>query len=119
MPLWLQAVGSVNLITHLVTAVRGLMHATVTAGQIGWVLLILGCSPPSSRRSPCTCTATSNDGTAGRGPGQSDGLAEVGRRGWLWWTIGVAGIWVMIAVAPFMVLGPLISERELGGPPRG
>jgi ABC-2 type transport system permease protein len=42
MPSWLQAVVGVNPITHLVTAVRGLMHGTVTTGQIGWVLLISG-----------------------------------------------------------------------------
>jgi len=39
MPSWLRAFIDVNPITHLVTAVRGLMHGTVTAGQIGWVLL--------------------------------------------------------------------------------
>jgi ABC-2 type transport system permease protein len=39
MPSWLQAFVDANPITHLVTAVRGLMHGTVTAGQIGWVLL--------------------------------------------------------------------------------
>jgi ABC-2 type transport system permease protein len=42
MPSWLQAIVGANSITHLVTAVRGLMHGTVTAGQIGWVLLISG-----------------------------------------------------------------------------
>jgi ABC-2 type transport system permease protein len=42
MPSWLQAIVGVNPITHLVTAVRGLMRGTVTAGQIGWVLLISG-----------------------------------------------------------------------------
>jgi ABC-2 type transport system permease protein len=42
MPSWLQAIVGANPITHLVTAVRGLMHGTVTAGQIGWVLLISG-----------------------------------------------------------------------------
>jgi ABC-2 type transport system permease protein len=36
---WLQAFIRVNPITHLVTAVRGLMQGTATAGQIGWVLL--------------------------------------------------------------------------------
>jgi ABC-2 type transport system permease protein len=42
MPSWLQAIVGANPITHLVTAVRGLMHGTMTAGQIGWVLLISG-----------------------------------------------------------------------------
>ncbi len=40
MPDWLQAFVSVNPISHLVTAVRGLMHGTVTAEQIGLVLVI-------------------------------------------------------------------------------
>ena len=43
------------------------------------------------------------------------GLAEVAQRGWLWWTIAVVAVWLLIAEAPFTVLGPLISERELGG----
>jgi len=39
MPGWLRAYIGVNPITHVVTAVRGLMDGTATAGQIGWVLL--------------------------------------------------------------------------------
>jgi ABC-2 type transport system permease protein len=39
MPPWLQAVITVNPVTHLVTAVRGLMAGTVAAGQVEWVLL--------------------------------------------------------------------------------
>ena len=39
MPGWLQAVIEVNPITHLSTVVRGLMHGSVPAGEIGWVLV--------------------------------------------------------------------------------
>jgi ABC-2 type transport system permease protein len=39
MPAWLQTVVDVNPISHAVTATRGLMHGTVTADQVGWVLL--------------------------------------------------------------------------------
>ncbi len=40
MPGWLQAFVGINPVAHLVTAARSLMmHGTVTAGQIGWVLL--------------------------------------------------------------------------------
>ncbi len=39
MPSWLQTVVGFNPITHLVTAVRGLMSGTVMMGQIGWLLL--------------------------------------------------------------------------------
>jgi ABC-2 type transport system permease protein len=42
MPSWLEASVGANPITHLVTAVRGLMHGTVEAGQIGLVLLVSG-----------------------------------------------------------------------------
>ncbi len=42
MPSWLEAIVGANPITHLVTALRGLMSGTVTPGQIGWVLLISG-----------------------------------------------------------------------------
>jgi ABC-2 type transport system permease protein len=39
MPGWLQAFIDVNPVTHVVTAVRGLMYGTVAAGQVGWVLV--------------------------------------------------------------------------------
>jgi ABC-2 type transport system permease protein len=39
MPGWLQTFVDVNPVSHLVTAQRGLMAGTATAGQIGWVLL--------------------------------------------------------------------------------
>jgi ABC-2 type transport system permease protein len=39
MPQWLQAFVNINPITHAVTAVRGLMHGTVTPGEITTVLL--------------------------------------------------------------------------------
>jgi daunorubicin/doxorubicin transport system permease protein len=39
MPGWLRAFVDVNLVSHLVTAERGLMDGTTTAGQVGWVLL--------------------------------------------------------------------------------
>jgi ABC-2 type transport system permease protein len=39
MPGWLQTAVDVNPITHLVTAVRGLMSGTVLMGQIGWLLV--------------------------------------------------------------------------------
>ncbi|WP_298322459.1 ABC transporter permease [Haloactinopolyspora sp.] len=39
MPSWLQSFVDVNPITHLVTAERGLMAGTASAGDIGWVLL--------------------------------------------------------------------------------
>ncbi|MCL7748309.1 ABC transporter permease [Halalkalibacter alkaliphilus] len=39
LPRWLEAFVDVNPISLLVTAVRGLMHGTVTFEQVGWVLL--------------------------------------------------------------------------------
>jgi ABC-2 type transport system permease protein len=39
MPGWLQALININPVTHLVTAVRGLMAGTVIAGEVVWVLL--------------------------------------------------------------------------------
>ncbi|WP_304451240.1 ABC transporter permease [Nocardiopsis sp. YSL2] len=39
MPGWLQAFVDVNPVSHLVTAIRGLMHGGVTTAQIGWVLV--------------------------------------------------------------------------------
>jgi ABC-2 type transport system permease protein len=38
MPGWLQAFIDVNPVSHLVTAARGLLAGTATAGQLGWVL---------------------------------------------------------------------------------
>jgi ABC-2 type transport system permease protein len=39
MPAWLQTVVRHNPVTHLVTAVRALMHGDSAVGSIGWVLL--------------------------------------------------------------------------------
>jgi daunorubicin/doxorubicin transport system permease protein len=39
MPGWLQTLIKINPVTHLVTAVRGLIAGTVIAGEITWVLL--------------------------------------------------------------------------------
>ncbi len=39
LPSWLQSFVEVNPVSLLVTAVRGLMHGTVTFDQVGWVLL--------------------------------------------------------------------------------
>lgn len=39
MPSWLRSAVGINPVTHLVTAVRGLMAGTATTGQIGWVLV--------------------------------------------------------------------------------
>jgi ABC-2 type transport system permease protein len=39
MPGWLQAIVSVNPVSHLVTAERALMHGQAATGQVGWVLL--------------------------------------------------------------------------------
>jgi ABC-2 type transport system permease protein len=40
MPWWLEAFVNVNPVSHLVTPMRGLMHGTATAGEIGIVLLL-------------------------------------------------------------------------------
>jgi ABC-2 type transport system permease protein len=39
MPGWVQAFVRVNPISHLASASRGLMHGTLQAGDVGWVLL--------------------------------------------------------------------------------
>jgi ABC-2 type transport system permease protein len=39
LPGWLRTFVDANPISHLVTAERGLMHGSATAGQVGWVLL--------------------------------------------------------------------------------
>ncbi|RZQ65360.1 ABC transporter permease [Amycolatopsis suaedae] len=39
MPGWMRAIVEVNPVSHAATAVRGLVHGTATAGQIGLVLL--------------------------------------------------------------------------------
>lgn len=40
MPSWLRTAIDINPISHLVTAVRGLMAGTATTGQVGWVLVM-------------------------------------------------------------------------------
>src|SRR6266511_2447377 len=57
MPGWLRAYIGVNPITHVVTAVRGLMDGTATAGQIGWVLLAAAALTAVFAPSPSGATA--------------------------------------------------------------
>lgn len=40
MPSWLEVVVAINPVTHAVAAVRGLMHGTVTGGQLFWGLMV-------------------------------------------------------------------------------
>ncbi|MFF4159699.1 ABC transporter permease [Streptomyces sp. NPDC001678] len=42
MPGWMEHVVDVNPVSDAATAVRGLVHGTATAGQVGWVLLACG-----------------------------------------------------------------------------
>ena len=67
MPSWLETVVGFNPITHLVTAVRGLMSGTVPAGEIGWLLVACAYSSPSSPRSPCAFTGTRSNEAASSG----------------------------------------------------
>ena len=39
LPGWLHTFVDINPVSHLVTAERGLMHGTATAGQVGWVVV--------------------------------------------------------------------------------
>ncbi len=39
MPEWLQTIVSLNPVTHLFTAARGLMHGADVPASAGWVLL--------------------------------------------------------------------------------
>jgi hypothetical protein len=43
------------------------------------------------------------------------GVQEVGRRRWLWTSIVYVAALNLVAMCPFLVLGPLIAQQELGG----
>ncbi|MFI6153151.1 MFS transporter [Kitasatospora sp. NPDC051170] len=57
----------------------------------------------------------------GAGPGPSmirelrEGWAEFTARPWFWITTAQMGLFNLLVWAPFLVLGPLTSQRELGG----
>ncbi len=38
MPAWLRDFARINPVTHLVTAERGLLHGTASAGEVAWVV---------------------------------------------------------------------------------
>ncbi|KXK18951.1 MAG: ABC-2 type transporter [Chloroflexi bacterium OLB15] len=61
MPEWLQVVVNLNPITHVVTAVRGLMSGTATADQIG--LVFLSCAVLIAIFAPLTMYLYSNKGS--------------------------------------------------------
>ena len=44
-----------------------------------------------------------------------DGFDEVRRRRWLWLGLLNAFLYLMLVVAPFEVIGPVIAKRDLGG----
>ena len=43
------------------------------------------------------------------------GWREFASRTWLWATVVVASLFLLAVVAPLMVLGPVVADRELGG----
>jgi MFS family permease len=45
----------------------------------------------------------------------AEGLREVRRQSWLWWTILIASLWLLFSLAPLFVLGPLVADAELSG----
>jgi MFS family permease len=44
-----------------------------------------------------------------------DGWREFRSRTWLWATVAAASFYLLAVVAPLMVLGPVVADRELGG----
>ena len=44
-----------------------------------------------------------------------EGWREFASRTWLWIVVVFASVFLMVAVAPLKVLGPLVADRELGG----
>jgi MFS family permease len=44
-----------------------------------------------------------------------EGWREFTSRTWLWATVAVASLFLLGVVAPLMVLGPVVADRELGG----
>ncbi|MBD0348004.1 MAG: MFS transporter [Thermoleophilia bacterium] len=43
------------------------------------------------------------------------GWSEFVARSWLWATVAVGSLYLLLVVAPIMVLGPVVADRELGG----
>lgn len=44
-----------------------------------------------------------------------EGWREFVSRTWLWVIVAFASIFLMVVIAPLMVLGPVVADRELGG----
>jgi MFS family permease len=44
-----------------------------------------------------------------------EGWREFTSRTWLWATVAVASLFLLAVMAPLMVLGPVVADRELGG----
>ncbi|MFF5095868.1 MULTISPECIES: MFS transporter [Actinosynnema] len=44
-----------------------------------------------------------------------EGWTEFRARRWLWTTVLQLALWNLLVVSPFLVLGPVVAERDLGG----
>ncbi|MET8336382.1 MFS transporter [Streptosporangium canum] len=119
----LQEANSLLSISRSMTSIvaLGAAGALVAVVGPGWAVLIDALtflvSAAFLYRLPRTITAERLKRGNGLLASIGGGLAEVGRRSWLWvWIIHVS-LTNVIVVSPILVLGPYIADKHLGGAP--
>ncbi|WP_043628632.1 MFS transporter [Nonomuraea candida] len=99
-------------------SVAGALVATVGPG---WAILIDAAtflvSAVFLARLPRSLTSQRPAASTGLRAGVKGGLAEVARRPWLLTSVVHVALTNLVVVAPFLVLGPYVADRHLGGAP--
>jgi MFS family permease len=119
----LQEANSLLSISRSMTSILALGAAGALVAVVGpgWAVLIDALTFLVSAfflyRLPRTVAAERLEPSGGLLASIGGGIAEVGRRSWLWvWIIHVS-LTNVIVVSPILVLGPYVADEHLGGAP--
>ena len=118
----IQEANSLLGVSRSVARIAGIAISGILVAWIGpgWAFLIDAISFALSATAIAAIrSGPSNEQVAGR-PALVElmrgGISEVATRTWLWVSIVNIALMNLLVIAPFLVLGPYIADRDLGGP---
>jgi MFS family permease len=118
-----QEANSLLSMSRSITSILALSTAGALVATVGpgWAILIDAAtflvSAAFLTRLPRAVATQPPATSAGLLTSIKDGLAEVTRRSWLLMSIIHVSLTNLIAIAPFLVLGPYVADKHLGGAP--